>query len=51
MKWEASLQQCLRKLKQKSFYNEIEYDKLYTSGFAPARIYGTFKTHKFSACD
>ena len=29
------------------FY-EVEYDKLYPSGSAPARIYGTPKMHKFS---
>ena len=31
--------------------NEIEYDKLYPSGSAPARIYGTPKMHKFSSSD
>ena len=37
-------------LKQKTFYsNEIEYDKLYPPGPAPARIYGTPKLHKFSS--
>ena len=29
--------------------NENEYDKLYSSGFASARIYGTPKMHKFSS--
>ena len=38
LKREASLQRFLRKLKQKNFFNEIEYDKLYPSGSAPARI-------------
>ena len=51
MKREASLQHFLRKLKQKNFFNEIEYDKLYPSGSAPARIYGTPKMHKFSSSD
>ena len=51
LKREASLQYFLRKLKQKSFFNEIEYDKLYPSGSAPARIYGTPKMHKFSFSD
>ena len=51
MKREASLQRFLRKLKQKNFFNEIEYDKLYSSGSAPDRIYGTPKMHKFSASD
>ena len=44
MKREASLQRSLRKLKQKNFLNEIEYNKLYPSGSAPARIYGTTLT-------
>ena len=48
---EASLQPFLRKLKQKNFFNEIEYDKLYPSGSAPARIYATPKMHKFSSSD
>ena len=51
MKREASLQCFLRKLKQKNFFNENEYDKLYPSGSAPARIYGTPKMHKFSSSD
>ena len=41
----------LRKLKQKNFFHEIEYDKLYPSGSAPARVYGTPKMHKFSSSD
>ena len=49
MKREASLQRFLRKLKQKNFFNEIEYDKLYPSGSAPACIYGTPKMHKLSS--
>ena len=48
LKREASLQRFLCKLKQKNF-NEIEYDKLYPSGSAPARIYETPKSHKFSS--
>ena len=47
LKREASLQRFLRKLKQKNFFNENEYDKLYPSGSAPAYIYGTPKMHKF----
>ena len=47
LKREASLQRFLRKLKQKNFFNEIEYDKLYPSGSAPARICGTPKMHKY----
>ena len=50
MKREASLQRFLRKLKQ-NFFNENEYDKLYPSGSAPARIYGTPKMHKFLPSD
>ena len=46
LKCEASLQ---RKLKQKNFSNEIEYNKLYPSGSAPARIYDTPKIRKFSS--
>ena len=38
-------------LKQKNFFHEIEYDKLYPSGSAPACIYGTPKMHKFSSID
>ena len=49
LKREASLQRFLRKLKQKNFFNEIEYDKLHPPGFTPARIYGTSKRHKFSS--
>ena len=41
----------LRKLKQKNFFLEIEYGKLYPSGSAPACIYGTPKLHKFSSSD
>ena len=51
LKREASLQRFLHKLKQKNFFNEIEYDKLYSSGSAPACIYGTPKMHKFCSCD
>ena len=36
-------------MKQKNFFNEIEYDKLYPLG--SARIYGTPKMHKFSSSD
>ena len=51
LKREASLQGFLCKLKQKNFFNEIEYDKLYPSSSALARIYGTPKIHKFSSSD
>ena len=45
------LQRFLRKFKYKNFFNDIEYDKLYLSGSAPAHIYGTPKMHKFSSSD
>ena len=45
LKREASLQRFLRKLKQKNFFNENEYDKLYPFGSTPARIYVTPKMH------
>ena len=48
-KCKASLLRFLPKLKQKNFFNE--YDKLYPSGSAPARVYGTPKMHKFSSSD
>ena len=51
MKGESSLQRFLLKLKQKNFFNENEYNKLYPSGSAPARIYGTPKMHKISSSD
>ena len=51
LKREASLQRLLRKLKQKTFFHEIEYDKLCPSGSAPARIYSAPKMHKFSSSD
>ena len=35
----------------KKNFNEIEYDKLYPSGSATARIYGTPKMHKFCSSD
>ena len=41
----------LHKLNQKNFFNENDYDELYPSGSAPARIYGTPKMHKFSSND
>ena len=51
LRCEASLQRFLRKLKEKNFFNENEYDKLYPSGSATDRIYGTPKMHKFSSSD
>ena len=38
-------------MKQKNFFNENVYDKLYPSGSAPACIYGTPKMHKFSSSE
>ena len=51
MKREVSLQGFLHKLKQKNFFNEIEYNKFYPPGSARARIYGTPKMHKYSSSD
>ena len=48
LKREASLQRFLCKLKQKNIFNEVEYDKLYPSGSAPARICVPPKMYKFS---
>ena len=50
-KRETALQLFLRKFKRKNFFNEIEHGKLYPSGSASARIYGTPKMHKFSSSD
>ena len=38
LKREVSLQRFLHNLKQKSFFNENEYNKLYPSGVAPNRM-------------
>ena len=51
LKREVSLQRFLHNLKQKSFFNENEYNKLYPSGSTPARIYGTPKMQKFFSSD
>ena len=51
MKREDSPPRFLRKLKQKFYFNEIEYDKFYPSGSAPPSIYGTPKMHKFYSSD
>ena len=51
LKREASLQHFLRKLKQKNFFNENEYDNLYPSASAPACINGTPNMDKFSSSD
>ena len=51
LKREVSLQSFLLKLKQRKFFNEIEYDKLCPSGSALARIYDTPKMRKFSSSD
>ena len=36
---------------KKDFFNDNKYDKLYPSGSAHTRIYGTPKMHKFSSSD
>ena len=51
LKQEASLQRFLCNLKQKNCFNENVYGKLYSSGSAPASIYGTPKMYKFSSSD
>ena len=51
LKRETSPKHLLCKLKQKNIFNKIEYDKLYPSGSAPARVYGTDKMHKLSSSD
>ena len=48
---DPTLKLFLRKLKQKNFFNGIEYDKLYPSCSILARICGTPKLHKFSSSD
>ena len=50
-KLEASLERFPCKLKQKRFFNENEYDKLYPSGFALAHIFSAPKMHMFSSSD
>ena len=47
LKGEASLQCFLCTLKQKHFYNEKEYDKLYPPGSTAACIYATAKLNNF----
>ena len=51
MKHDASFQCFLCSLKQKHFFNQIEYDKLYPSSSRPAHIYGTPKMHKSFSSD
>ena len=51
LKREVSLERFLHRLKQKNFFIENVYDKLYPSGSAPACICGTPKMHKFSTND
>ena len=51
LKREDSPQRFLHKLKEKCFFNEIEYDKLYPSASAPPSIFGTPKMHKFYSID
>ena len=48
---EAPLQPFFRKLKQKNFFNENEYNKMYSTGSAPARNCRAPKMRKFSSCD
>ena len=49
LKQGASLLRLLCELKQTNFFKENVYNKLYSSGSAPASIYGTPKMYKFSS--
>ena len=43
---ERQLQRFLRTLKNKGFFTDESYDKIYSSGSKPASIYGLLKIHK-----
>ena len=45
---EGQLQQFLRTLKNKDFFTDDSYDKIYPSGSKPASIYGLRKIHKLN---
>ena len=44
---EQKIQKCLSKTKSK--FSEQEYKRLYPTGSAPARFYGTAKLHKLKS--
>ena len=46
-----AIQEIISGRKQKNLFNEIECNKLYPSGSASARMYGTHKIHKFTSGD
>ena len=46
---EGQLQRFLRKLKNKKFFNEEIYSKIYPTGSKPATIYGLPKVHKLKS--
>ena len=46
---EGQLQRFLRTLKNKDFFTDDSYDKIYPSGSKPASIYGLPKIHKLNS--
>ena len=46
---EGQFQQFLRTLKNKDFFTDESYDKIYPSGSKPASIYGLPKIHKLNS--
>ena len=46
---EGKLQRCLRTLKNKDFFKDESYDKIYPSGSKPASVYGLPKIHKLNS--
>ena len=52
IKWEAKLQRLLQALKNENkCLNDVDYEFIYSSGAAPAKIYGTPKMHKLTDYD
>ena len=48
---EGNLQHFVRKIIDKSLFNDNSYNKIYTGGSRPASIYGLPKTHKLLSND
>ena len=46
---EGQLQRFLRTLKNKDFFTDESYDKIYPSGSKPASVYGIPKIHKLNS--
>ena len=46
---EGQLQRYLRELKKKQFLDDATYERIYTSGSQPSRLYGTPKIHKIKS--